>query len=121
MERLKLLLVLTIADIKAVGPGVWTGWKGQLLRTLYYETEVVLGGGDSELARLERVRRRRSAARRAARLDARGLRRLCGPPYARLLAQAVETRRVKHAASCARPRTPGARSPPASRPTRSAA
>ena len=45
MERLKLLLVLTIADIKAVGPGVWTGWKGQLLRTLYYETEVVLGGG----------------------------------------------------------------------------
>ncbi|MDG2571056.1 HD domain-containing protein, partial [Vibrio parahaemolyticus] len=27
MERLKLLLVLTIADIKAVGPGTWTGWK----------------------------------------------------------------------------------------------
>ena len=45
MERLKLLLVLTIADIKAVGPGVWTGWKGQLLRNLYQETEVVLGGG----------------------------------------------------------------------------
>src|SRR5829696_9164995 len=51
MERLKLLLVLTIADIKAVGPGVWTGWKGELLRTLYYETEVVLTGGHSELAR----------------------------------------------------------------------
>ena len=48
MERLKLLLVLTIADIKAVGPGVWTGWKGELLRTLYYETEVVLTGGHSE-------------------------------------------------------------------------
>jgi [protein-PII] uridylyltransferase len=56
MERLKLLLVLTIADIKAVGPGVWTGWKGELLRTLYYETEVVLGGGAIELARSERVR-----------------------------------------------------------------
>ena len=56
MERLKLLLVLTIADIKAVGPGVWTGWKGELLRTLYYETEVVLGGGAADIARSERVR-----------------------------------------------------------------
>ena len=56
MERLKLLLVLTIADIKAVGPGTWTGWKGQLLRTLYHETEVVLGGGGVDLARSERVR-----------------------------------------------------------------
>ena len=66
MERLKLLLVLTIADIKAVGPGVWTGWKGELLRTLYYETEVVLTGGHSELARMDRVRRRAGrAARRA--------------------------------------------------------
>lgn len=56
MERLKLLLVLTIADIKAVGPGTWTGWKGQLLRTLYQETEVILGGGAVDLARSERVR-----------------------------------------------------------------
>ncbi|MEQ9688449.1 MAG: [protein-PII] uridylyltransferase, partial [Bauldia litoralis] len=32
LERLKMLLVLTVADIKAVGPGVWNGWKGQLLR-----------------------------------------------------------------------------------------
>jgi [protein-PII] uridylyltransferase len=51
MERLKLLLVLTIADIKAVGPGVWTGWKGELLRTLYYETELYLSGGHSERIR----------------------------------------------------------------------
>jgi [protein-PII] uridylyltransferase len=56
MERLKLLLVLTIADIKAVGPGTWTGWKGQLLRNLYQETEVFLGGGAVDLARSERVR-----------------------------------------------------------------
>ncbi|MFL5128900.1 MAG: [protein-PII] uridylyltransferase [Microvirga sp.] len=56
MERLKLLLVLTIADIKAVGPGTWTGWKGQLLRNLYQETEVILGGGAVDLARSERVR-----------------------------------------------------------------
>ncbi len=44
-ERLKLLLVLTVADIRAVGPGVWTGWKGQLLRDLYYETMPLLTGG----------------------------------------------------------------------------
>jgi [protein-PII] uridylyltransferase len=56
IERLKMLLVLTVADIRAVGPGVWTGWKGQLLRTLYHETEVVLGGGATDLARSERVR-----------------------------------------------------------------
>ncbi|MDJ0930399.1 [protein-PII] uridylyltransferase [Breoghania sp.] len=48
-ERLKLLLILTVADIKAVGPGVFTGWKGQLLRTLYYETEAVLTGGSSHI------------------------------------------------------------------------
>ena len=48
MERLKMLLVLTIADIKAVGPGTWTGWKGELLRTLYGETELVLTGGESD-------------------------------------------------------------------------
>ncbi|MCB1490805.1 MAG: HD domain-containing protein, partial [Rhodobiaceae bacterium] len=45
MERLKLLLILTVADIRAVGPGVWNGWKGQLLRSLYYETERVVSGG----------------------------------------------------------------------------
>ena len=65
MERLKLLLVLTIADIKAVGPGVWTGWKGELLRTLYYETEVVLSGGHSERARLDRVKLAQDELRRA--------------------------------------------------------
>ncbi|MCX5494894.1 [protein-PII] uridylyltransferase [Kaistia dalseonensis] len=55
LERLKLLLILTIADIKAVGPGVWNGWKGQLLRTLYYETEPLLTGGHSQISRDKRV------------------------------------------------------------------
>ena len=55
LERLKMLLVLTVADIKAVGPGVWNGWKGQLLRTLYYETEPVLTGGHSQVSRDKRV------------------------------------------------------------------
>ena len=55
VERLKLLAILTTADIRAVGPGVWNGWKAQLLRTLYYETEPVLTGGFSEVNRAQRV------------------------------------------------------------------
>src|ERR1035437_431595 len=54
-ERLQLLAILTTADIRAVGPGVWNGWKAQLLRTLYYETEPVLTGGFSEVNRAQRV------------------------------------------------------------------
>ena len=55
VERMKLLTILTVADIKAVGPGVWNGWKAQLIRTLYYETEPVLTGGFSEVNRAQRV------------------------------------------------------------------
>jgi len=44
-ERLRLLLVLTVADIRAVGPGVWNNWKGQLLRDLYGATETLFRGG----------------------------------------------------------------------------
>jgi len=55
LERMKLLYILTVADIRAVGPGVWNGWKAQLLRTLYYETEPVLTGGFTEVNRAARV------------------------------------------------------------------
>jgi [protein-PII] uridylyltransferase len=55
VERLKLLTILTTADIRGVGPGVWNGWKAQLLRTLYYETEPALTGGFSEVNRSQRV------------------------------------------------------------------
>ncbi len=48
LERLKLLLLLTVCDIRAVGPGTWNGWKGQLLRSLYYQTELLLSGGYTE-------------------------------------------------------------------------
>ncbi|MGA8711515.1 MAG: [protein-PII] uridylyltransferase [Roseiarcus sp.] len=64
-ERLKMLLALTCADIRAVGPGVWNGWKGQLLRALYWETEVVLGGGHSAVDRKARVTAAQEALRRA--------------------------------------------------------
>lgn len=55
VERLKLLLMVTVCDIRGVGPGVWNGWKGQLLRTLYFETELQLTGGFSEASRAARA------------------------------------------------------------------
>ncbi len=62
LDRLKLLLVLTVCDIRAVGPGVWNGWKGQLLRTLYYETEPILTGGFSATSRDQRLAEARAGA-----------------------------------------------------------
>jgi [protein-PII] uridylyltransferase len=64
LERMKLLTILTTADIRAVGPGVWNGWKAQLLRELYYETEPVLTGGFSEVDRQRRVALAQNAFRR---------------------------------------------------------
>ena len=45
IERLRLLLVLTVCDIRAVGPKTWNGWKAQLLRELYNRAEEHLSGG----------------------------------------------------------------------------
>jgi [protein-PII] uridylyltransferase len=44
LERLRLLLLLTVADIRAVGPNVWNAWKATLIRDLYYRAEDVLSG-----------------------------------------------------------------------------
>jgi [protein-PII] uridylyltransferase len=52
---LRLLLILTVADIRAVGPGVWNGWKGQLLRELFYEAEAIMTGGDGAPAKSARI------------------------------------------------------------------
>lgn len=65
VERLKLLLVLTVCDIRGVGPGVWNGWKGQLLRNLYFETELLLTGGFSEMSRADRTVAARERLREA--------------------------------------------------------
>ncbi len=64
-ERLRLLLVLTVSDIRSVGPGVFNGWKGQLLRDLYAAAEERMLGGRIEVSQSARVgaaRRRLEAA-----------------------------------------------------------
>lgn len=43
-ERLKLLTIMTAADVMAVGPGRWNNWKAGLLRDLYHRTQHVLSG-----------------------------------------------------------------------------
>lgn len=65
VEQMKLLTILTTADIRGVGPGVWNGWKAQLLRSLYYETEPVLTGGFSEVNRAQRIAAAQAEFRRS--------------------------------------------------------
>ncbi|MFQ5763796.1 MAG: ACT domain-containing protein, partial [Rhodospirillales bacterium] len=54
-ERLRLLLILTVADIRAVGPNVWNAWKAGLLRELYYRVQEALAGEIPSERRAERV------------------------------------------------------------------
>jgi len=63
-ERLKLLLVLTVADIRAVGPNVWNGWKAALLRELYHRATDVMSGGLTVAAQDSRIAAAQAAARR---------------------------------------------------------
>ena len=60
-ERLRLLLVLTVVDIRAVGPGVWNGWKRQLLSDLYEAAEEVLRLGHKQRGRGERIAAKQEA------------------------------------------------------------
>ncbi|MEM7006274.1 MAG: ACT domain-containing protein, partial [Pseudomonadota bacterium] len=50
IERLNLLHILTAADITAVGPKVWNGWKAQLLSDLHNNTVAALRGGRTDEA-----------------------------------------------------------------------
>ncbi len=60
-ERLRMLLVLTIVDIRAVGPGVWNSWKRQLLGTLFESAEEVLRLGHKQKGRSERIAAKQEA------------------------------------------------------------
>jgi len=66
-ERLRLLLILTVADIRAVGPNVWNAWKAGLLRELYYRAQEALAGAVPSGRRTERVDQ--AKAELAARLE----------------------------------------------------
>jgi [protein-PII] uridylyltransferase len=66
-ERLRLLLVLTVVDIRAVGPGVWNEWKRTLLRTLFEAAEERLRLGHKQHGRSAIVEERQQQL--AAQLD----------------------------------------------------
>lgn len=53
-ERLDLLTVLTVCDIRGVGPTTWNNWKAMLLRQLYRDTATALEGGLESLNRAQR-------------------------------------------------------------------
>ncbi len=61
IERLRLLAMLTIVDIRAVGPGVWNGWKRQLIHELYEAAEERLRLGHVKHGRAERIAAKRAA------------------------------------------------------------
>lgn len=42
-ERLRLLLLLTVSDIRAVGPTIWNAWKGSLMRDLTRRALAAMG------------------------------------------------------------------------------
>jgi [protein-PII] uridylyltransferase len=53
-KRLDLLTVLTVCDIRGVGPNTWNNWKAQLFRQLYRDTSDALEGGLETLNRENR-------------------------------------------------------------------
>ena len=59
-ERLRMLLALTVVDIRAVGPGTWNGWKRQLLTDLYEAAEEVLRLGHKQRGRNERLQQKQA-------------------------------------------------------------
>ncbi len=65
VERLRLLLILTVVDIRAVGPGVWNSWKRQLLSDLYEAAEEVLRLGHKQRGREDRIATKQAAVAQA--------------------------------------------------------
>ncbi|WP_196778375.1 [protein-PII] uridylyltransferase [Thalassorhabdomicrobium marinisediminis] len=67
VERLNLLCVLTVCDIRGVGPGTWNNWKAVLIRALYRQTRYALENGMEALNRNERGTEARKRLRAALR------------------------------------------------------
>ncbi len=63
VENLRQLSLLTIVDIRAVGPGVWNSWKRQLLGDLYELTDERLRLGHAEHGRAARVAAKKDRVR----------------------------------------------------------
>ncbi|MBF6602375.1 MAG: [protein-PII] uridylyltransferase [Sphingorhabdus sp.] len=65
IERLRLLTVLTVVDIRAVGPGIWNSWKRQLLTDLFEAAQEMLLLGHKQRGRKERIAAKKSALKEA--------------------------------------------------------
>ena len=59
--RLRLLTVLTVCDIRGVGPEVWNNWKAVMIRTLYYKTINILKENYEITSRPEQIQKAKSA------------------------------------------------------------
>ena len=64
-KRLDLLTVLTVCDIRGVGPNTWNNWKAMLLRRLHSDTTAALEGGLESLNRENRTDEAKRALRDA--------------------------------------------------------
>ena len=64
-KRLDLLTVLTVCDIRGVGPGTWNNWKAMLLRRLYHDTAEALENGLENINRDKRENESKKALREA--------------------------------------------------------
>ena len=71
-ERLRLLMILTVADIRAVGPAVWNAWKAKLLRELYFRALESMTGGEPAQRRSHRVEQAQALLKAALAADPAG-------------------------------------------------
>lgn len=55
LDELNMLLLLTYADMNAVGPGVWSEWKSALLQDLYTRARSHVSGGEVPLKVSEHI------------------------------------------------------------------
>ena len=63
VKKLNLLTVLTVCDVRSVGPDIWNNWKATLIRQLYAETKAILEQGAEALNRENRMTEAKKALR----------------------------------------------------------